>query len=104
MVLRFMPNQVSNLSELFCFCLSNVSKLFFLSVGKRGNRLALHVQFFGDRGRRSWVLTTSLIKYESKEQFLELKVSIVSSFRKNYVLCFSCISSVTWTDVVFTFY
>ncbi|XP_065214997.1 uncharacterized protein NSD [Planococcus citri] len=47
------------------------SSIYVKSVGNR--RLAVHVQFFGDRGRRSWVLTTSLIKYQSKEQFFDLK-------------------------------
>ncbi|RZF33032.1 hypothetical protein LSTR_LSTR015416, partial [Laodelphax striatellus] len=42
----------------------------------------LHVQFFGDNGRRSWLSSTSVMNYKGRAAFEELSQSILSAMKR----------------------
>lgn len=46
---------------------SQVSYIFIQFSVYNGIKTAIHVRFFGDKGRRSWIYEANLISYKNKD-------------------------------------
>uniref|UniRef100_A0A1B6KAF0 Histone-lysine N-methyltransferase n=2 Tax=Graphocephala atropunctata TaxID=36148 RepID=A0A1B6KAF0_9HEMI len=65
--------------------LDPLQKIYTKIVRKGRNMISqrwLHVQFFGDNGRRSWLNTTAIMAYNGREAFIQLGDTILAGMRK----------------------
>ncbi|XP_029154906.1 histone-lysine N-methyltransferase NSD2 [Nylanderia fulva] len=53
-----------------------------LRVTSRANILMIHVQYFGDKGRHSWVSANSMMQFTNLDDFIKLSESLTAETKK----------------------
>ncbi|XP_072742507.1 histone-lysine N-methyltransferase NSD2 isoform X2 [Anoplolepis gracilipes] len=63
--------------------LDPVSMIYYKVKGNaRGNIMMIHVQYFGDRGRHSWVSANCMMQFTNLADFLKLSNSVLTDTKK----------------------